>query len=211
MWNKAVQILLTLTITGGLLWQAVLPALGAASLNTEHLQSELFLAQSVSQGDSYSVSENSSDRQPMVNEGEKTVGQDRTDELLEVIVPTSFQLTLDPYKLTGREQIYSQDVILENHSSYAVTFSLQTLECSMPKEDAKACELYLYRNNADAPYHVSGTTQTNVDTIIVPGGEQAVYTFRGSIKEGSEALWKAGDVSVKLIFHFKRTAQSDKE
>lgn len=176
----------------------VLPVQGETSFAENMLFSDA-LGTDLSGGDNRTVSENSS---AVLREEKKS--ENAEQEILQIVVPASVRLTLDPYKISGKDQIYSEVILIENRSTFAVTVNLNITECRIPQEEAKSCELYLNAEAPGFPYRLVNGKQMQADSFVMPGQSSTSCFFTGNIQEGSEALWKAEDMRIKMVFTFER-------
>lgn len=154
-----------------------------------------------------SVTGNDSQTDMLMPDG-KTVSsnasnQKEQEKLLQMVMPNTIKLTIDPYRIWGGEQIFSEEIIIENHSTFAVIVTFHEIECSMPQEEQKTCELYLHWKDSDDKFSVGSGKQTDIDELVIPAGGNVVYYLEGSVTQGSEALWKADDIKLNMIFQFR--------
>lgn len=131
-------------------------------------------------------------------------------EILNVIVPSKVQLLLNPYRIGGEEQITSEDIVITNQSGFAIESVLELVSYEVKKtednQEAKDCEIILYRRDSDFEYRPLEGTQKNIDTVSVPDQSSLQYYFKGSVKEGSEAMWENDDISLRIVFRFYKAA-----
>lgn len=134
-----------------------------------------------------------------------------TEDILKVDIPTQGLLTIDPYNLLGEGQILSPDFQIKNQSSFPVEVELSSVDYSLNTETwgtlVKDCDLYF---NVDeqritfAPGH-----SENVEQFHLEQGEFLKYHFTGKLSQNTEALWKPGDIRLRMVFRFNKADEAN--
>lgn len=133
-------------------------------------------------------------------------------ELISVFMPRKFTIHIDPQQLAGREQIYSDDIILKNNSNFNVKVTVKNVQVTVRSEVSeegvkKDCSLYMI-----AP-------DTGERIPLRKGKNQGVYSyclskemkeqmgklrFVGETTKGSDEMWKDSDVVITVDLSFSR-------
>lgn len=127
-------------------------------------------------------------------------------ELISVFMPEKFAIHIDPQQLAGREQIYSDDIMLKNDSAFDVQVTVKEVEVIVRDtvSDAgvrKDCDLYLVAPDTGKRIPLKKGTNKDVYSYCLKKGAEDVkgkLRFVGSTTKGSDAMWEDSDVRVRV-------------
>lgn len=127
-------------------------------------------------------------------------------ELISVFMPEKFAIHIDPQQLAGREQIYSDDIMLKNDSAFDVQVTVKEVEVIVRDtvSDAgvrKDCDLYLVAPDTGKRIPLKKGTNKDVYSYCLKKGAEDVrgkLRFVGSTTKGSDAMWEDSDVMVRV-------------
>lgn len=131
-----------------------------------------------------------------------------------VEVPTNSTITVDPFNINGKGQIYSEEIFIKNKGNTRLEGSVETLNCQVNtgvfNGVSKDCNIFL---NLDLlpnqAFSLNKGINNNVCSFILgSSGEEenkdnAALKFNGYISTGSEELWKPRDIKIDIVFMFE--------
>jgi hypothetical protein len=152
----------------------------------------------------------------------------RPDDLINVVLPTTFYLGIQPYG-EGDRQIYSEDIVVENKSDFPIDVDVRSVDVWVNKEipeDAirtgametgtdtvydltsveKTCNLNMYSEwgEEERNYDLQEGANTGFDEMVVETNSSATISFSGSLGENSATLWRDGDLRITVLFTFAK-------
>lgn len=133
-------------------------------------------------------------------------------DMVAVYMPKEFTIHIDPQQLLGREQIFSDDITLENVSNVDVMVQIEDIAVRVNDEvsDAgvlKDCELYLVAPDTGEKIKLKKGKNKKVYSYCLPmnaSGDIANLHFVGKTTEGSDTMWKSSDISIDVKLSFSK-------
>ena len=133
-------------------------------------------------------------------------------ELISVLMPEKFAIHIDPQRLTGREQIYSDDITLKNESNFDVQVTVKKVEVSVQDEVSdtgirKDCNLYMLAPDTGEKIILKKGENKGVYSYSLKKGiqdETCKIRFVGDTTEGSDKMWKDSDVVIRVDLEFSK-------
>lgn len=141
---------------------------------------------------------------------ERRIIQVTKPELISVFMPEKFAIHIDPQRLTGREQIYSDDITLKNESNFDVQVTVKNVEVSVQDEVSasgikKDCNIYMIAPDTGKKIPLKkGENKEVYSYHIKKEDEIGIIRFVGDTTEGSDAMWKDSDVVLRVDLEFKK-------
>lgn len=131
-------------------------------------------------------------------------------DMVAVYMPKEFTIHIDPQQLLGREQIFSDNITLENVSNVDVMVQIEDIAVRVNDEvsDAgvlKDCELYLVAPDTGEKIKLKKGKNKKVYSYCLPmnaTGDITNLHFVGETTEGSDAMWKSSDISIDVKLSF---------
>lgn len=128
-------------------------------------------------------------------------------EAYQIQMPNQLFLTIDPYQLMGEEQIVSEGNYIKNLNEFPVTIKISAFEYTVKKdnfpEEVTPCELNLCVTDEE-PVKLNEGVSNDVLEFKLEPQEQRDIRFYGSLKTGTEHLWRAGDINIKFVCVFEK-------
>lgn len=131
-------------------------------------------------------------------------------ELVAVYVPQEFTIHIDPQKLLGKEQIFSDKITLNNVSNVDVKVQIEDIMVMVNDEVSdmgmrKDCDIYLVAPDTGRKIKLNKGNNKDIYSYCLPMDAKEEATnlyFIGDTTEGSDAMWRDSDItiSVKLSF-----------
>lgn len=157
----------------------------------------------------YTVAVTVTDNASNVSTEEKVVRVTKP-ELISVFMPEKFSIHIDPQQLAGREQIYSDDIMLKNDSEFDVQVVVKKVEVSIKDEVSdtgikKDCNLYMIAPDTGEKIPLKKGENKEVYSYCLNKGEKGdagKLKFAGDTTEGSDAMWKDSDVVIRVELEF---------
>jgi hypothetical protein len=136
-------------------------------------------------------------------------------ELISVFMPEKFAIHIDPQRLAGREQIYSDDITLKNDSAFDVQVTVKEVEVTVRDEVSdtgvkKDCSLYLIAPDTGEKIPLKKGINKGVYSYCMEKGaddRKGKLRFVGTTTEGSEAMWEDSDVMVRVNLGFTKAGR----
>lgn len=133
-------------------------------------------------------------------------------ELVSVYMPQEFTIHIDPQQLLGREQIFSDEIILHNNSEFDVRINIKNIELMVKDEISdtgikKDCNMYLVAPDTQERIPLKKGRNENVYSYCLPekaDGDINNLMFVGDISEGSGAMWKNSDITIHMELEFEK-------
>ena len=123
-----------------------------------------------------------------------------------VSVPTKVSIVVDPYKINGDTNIYSNYVSFENSSEDEVDINIINFKVNVKKQsatDEPPCVLYLVDNNGNK-YKLNNGDNPNVYIMELGGVNSnnniSGFYIQGDITEGNIEGWSEGDITVSILY-----------
>ena len=143
---------------------------------------------------------------------EEKIVQVTKPELISVFMPEKFAIHIDPQRLAGREQIYSDDIVLKNASDFDVQVTVKKVEVVIEKEESetgikKDCDLYMIAPDTGKKIPLKKGENKNVYSYCLKKGAKdnlGKIRFMGDTTEGSDAMWKDSDVMIRVDLGFSK-------
>lgn len=141
-----------------------------------------------------------------------------------VSVPETFGIYINPWYINQERQIWSDDIPIENLSASDIQVDITNIEVvvkddneeEIEKECGLRLELLTYKegkiypeikeytisdNQKDlASFELKQKDSNNSNDIE----EKTVLRISGTVAEGTEKLWREGDLTIKIMFAYKR-------
>lgn len=147
--------------------------------------------------------------------GEKSGTADMGEEgaVSGLTVPEKMNLTLDPYEIEGRGQVYSEQHVFRNAGTTTGKLTLYNFFC-VPQEqsgvivrtdregihDGDGKEIYvelMFANGDAVTFLEDGSGKYEIE---LGAGEELVVYFSGELNENSATVWTSGDIKVSLSY-----------
>lgn len=149
---------------------------------------------------------------------EEKIVQVTKPELISVFMPEKFAIHIDPQRLAGREQIYSDDIILKNDSDFDVQVTVKKVEVVIENEVSetgikKDCDLYMIAPDTGKKIPLKKGENKNVYSYCLKRGAKDMLgkiRFVGDTAEGSDAMWKDSDVVIRADLGFSKKGMTNK-
>lgn len=126
-------------------------------------------------------------------------------KLVSVSMPREFAIHIDPYRIKGKRQLYSDKLVLENTSDFDVIVSIKNISLFVGAENGKEATVYVVAPDTGALVKLDCGENDDVYSFCIPKGQKQIQLyFVGDIKEGTEAFWNDSDVSIKMKLDFNR-------
>jgi hypothetical protein len=162
----------------------------------------------------YTVEIRVTDNAGNVTTTEKTIDVTQPD-LVAVYMPKEFTIHIDPQQLLGKEQIFSDDITLENVSNVDVAVQIEEIQVTVNDEVSdtgvvKDCDLYLVAPDTGEKIELKKGSNKNVYTYCLPVEAQGDITslyFVGDTTEGSDAMWRSSDISINVKLSFGKWSE----
>lgn len=143
---------------------------------------------------------------------EKRVVKVSKPELISVLMPEKFTIHIDPQRLTGREQIYSDDIMLKNESNFDVQVTVKKVQVSVKDEVSdtgirKDCNIYMLAPDTGEKILLKKGENKGVYSYSLKKGiqdETCKIRFVGDTTEGSDKMWKDSDVMIRVDLEFSK-------
>jgi hypothetical protein len=149
------------------------------------------------------------------------------EAVLNVAIPVTVNITIDPFEIDGRGQVYSEAYEIRNHGDTDVILTLSDFEVIFANNtdfealtasfdetsgsDLKAIYMLLHLGRADIPPIVM--TDANAGPISVPlaaAGEGVLdegialsLYFSGGVNHEPRVKWQSGDVKIRLTYRLE--------
>ena len=141
-----------------------------------------------------------------VAEPQKASTQSVKSKDIMVSVPTKVSIVVDPYKINGDTNIYSNYVSFENSSEDEVDINIINFKVNVKKQsatDEPPCVLYLVDNNGNK-YKLNNGDNPNVYIMELGGVNSnnniSGFYIQGDITEGNIEGWSEGDITVSILY-----------
>lgn len=142
----------------------------------------------------------------------ETMIQVREPELISVFMPREFAIHIDPQQLAGREQIYSDDIILKNNSNFDVKVTVKNVQVTVKDEVSdvgvkKDCSLYMIAPDTGERIPLRKGKNQGVYSYCLPKESEkqiGKLQFVGETAKGSDEMWKDSDVVITVDLGFSR-------
>lgn len=133
-------------------------------------------------------------------------------ELVSVLVPDSFTIHIDPQQLLEREQIFSDELVLQNMSEFDVRVNIDSIDLKVKDgiSDSgvrKDCTMYLTAPDTGEKLPLEKGINENVYSYCLPAGAAGEITrlfFGGEVTEGSHKMWEDSDICVDVRLSFEK-------
>ncbi len=142
---------------------------------------------------------------------EQTITVTKPD-LVSVFMPKEFTIHIDPQQLLGREQIFSDEIMLHNNSEFDVRINIKNIELVVKDETSdtgikKDCNIYLLAPDTKEKIILKKGKNENVYSYCLPQNEQGDKNnlmFVGDTSEGSDTMWKSSDITIHMELEFEK-------
>lgn len=133
-------------------------------------------------------------------------------ELVGVYMPKQFTIHIDPQQLAGREQIYSDEIELNNVSNVDVKVTIENIKVTVQDGMSdtgvlKDCELYLVAPDTGEKISLAKGENEQIYSFKMPLDAEEGYGnlyFVGTMSEGSERMWSGDDISIDVSLSFTK-------
>lgn len=133
-------------------------------------------------------------------------------EMKNLQIPQKLEIVIDPWKMDGKGQIYSEKYVIRNEGNTAGTLTLSNLACKSQepgKVIVKSDNCGLHDNEDKALYMemwfgndnpiVLSEQGTEYQAVLQPG-EELTVCFAGEVNEYAAENWKNDDVRVSVVY-----------
>lgn len=158
---------------------------------------------------SYEVKIQVTDHAGNITTAEKTI-EVTQPELVAVYMPQEFTIHIDPQRLLGKEQIFSDKITLNNVSNVDVKVQIEDIMVTVNDEVSdtgmrKDCDIYLVAPDTGRKIKLNKGSNKDIYSYCLPMNADEEVTnlyFVGDTTEGSDTMWRNSDItiSVKLSF-----------
>lgn len=133
-------------------------------------------------------------------------------ELVSVLVPESFTIHIDPQQILEREQIFSDELVLQNMSEFDVRVNIDSINLKVKDgiSDSgvrKDCAMYLTAPDTGEKLPLEKGINEDVYSYCLPAGAEGEITrifFGGEVTEGSHEMWEDSDICVDVRLSFEK-------
>lgn len=133
-------------------------------------------------------------------------------ELVAVYMPEHFTIHIDPEQLAGREQIYSDNIHLDNVSNVDVKVTIKSIDLyvnsvTYDNNITKDCDIYMVCPDTGDKILLEKGSNTDVYSYKLPlnaDGDISNIYFVGVTSKGSELLWEGSDISMHVELDFDK-------
>lgn len=142
---------------------------------------------------------------------EKTIAVTQP-ELVAVYMPQEFTIHIDPQRLLGKEQIFSDNITLDNVSNVDVRVQVEDIIVTANDEVSdtgiiKDCEIYLVAPDTGRKIKLNKGSNKDIYSYCLPmnaKGEVKNLYFVGDTTEGSETMWRNSDITINVKLSFNK-------
>jgi hypothetical protein len=166
---------------------------------------------------------------------ETTENTDYTGATLNVMIPASVRITIDPLEMSGKGQIYSDAYAIKNLGDTDVVLSFTDMRVDFANDrDFEALALPFDENAASkrkSIYMVVDFGRGDIPPVVLtdlsresevripiraaqndPNGEDSLsLRFSGSVNHAPEVAWQSGDVSINLTYLIRAVPPPEEE
>lgn len=149
------------------------------------------------------------EKEEIKEEGQKSTGMENLQ------IPQKFDVVIDPWEMDGKDQIYSQEYVIQNTGEKAGVLTLSHLTCK-PKAQSgavvKTDKAGLHDNEEKSVYmemvfgngdRIVLSEESSEYQVKLQPGEELSLCFTGETNEYAEDGWKNGDVSVGVVYSWE--------
>lgn len=160
---------------------------------------------------SYQVEIQVTDHAGNMTTQEKTI-EVTQPELVAVYMPQEFTIHIDPQRLLGKEQIFSDNITLNNVSNVDVKVQVEDIIVTMKDEVSdtgiiKDCDIYLVAPDTGRKIRLSKGSNKDIYSYCLPmdaKGEVTNLSFVGDTTEGSDTMWGNSDITINVKLSFDK-------
>lgn len=119
----------------------------------------------------YTISVTAVDRKGNERTAEYKVKLEEDNPIISIVMPTTFDIIIDPYEVAGKGRIYSSTVKIMNFSNRDIKLSIKSTELNVKRdqnEAAKECNLYMVEVNKNEPVVYNNINHITVATKSIP-------------------------------------------
>lgn len=153
-------------------------------------------------------------KNPQDRGGKKADGKESA-EMKELQMPQKLEVTIDPWEVDGKGQIYSEQYVIKNTGEKTGILTLSHLTCR-PQEKSGV----VIRTERDG-IHEDGRKSIYMEMIFGTGerialseegreyeaelkpGEEITLEFGGEVNESASESWESGDVTVGVVYSWE--------
>lgn len=133
-------------------------------------------------------------------------------ELVAVYMPQEFTIHIDPQRLLGKEQIFSDNITLNNVSNVDVKVQVEDIIVTVKDEVSdtgmiKDCDIYLVAPDTGRKIRLSKGSNKDIYSYCLPmdaKGEVTNLSFVGDTTEGSDTMWGNSDITINVKLSFDK-------
>lgn len=160
---------------------------------------------------SYQVEIQVTDHAGNMTTQEKTI-EVTQPELVAVYMPQEFTIHIDPQRLLGKEQIFSDNITLNNVSNVDVKVQVEDIIVTVKDEVSdtgmiKDCDIYLVAPDTGRKIRLSKGSNKDIYSYCLPmdaKGEVTNLSFVGDTTEGSDTMWGNSDITINVKLSFNK-------
>lgn len=160
---------------------------------------------------SYQVEIQVTDHAGNMTTQEKTIEVTQS-ELVAVYMPQEFTIHIDPQRLLGKEQIFSDNITLNNVSNVDVKVQVEDIIVTVKDEVSdtgmiKDCDIYLVAPDTGRKIRLSKGSNKDIYSYCLPvdaKGEVTNLSFVGDTTEGSDTMWGNSDITINVKLSFDK-------
>lgn len=164
----------------------------------------------------YDISVTAADNAGNVTEYETQV-EVQEPQLVSILMLDSFAIHIDPQGLLGKEQIFSDELVLENMSDFDVRVNIDSVDLKVQDGVSdqgiqKDCTIYLTAPDTGEKLALQKGINEEVYSYRLPKGAEGDIRqlfFSGNVTEGSDEMWKDSDISINVRLSFEKWEESD--
>lgn len=133
-------------------------------------------------------------------------------ELVAVYMPQEFTIHIDPQRLLGREQIFSDNITLNNVSNVDIQVNIEDIIVTVKDEVSdtgivKDCDIYLVAPDTGEKIKLKNGRNKDIYSYCLPlntEGESTNLYFVGDTAEGSDEMWRSSDITIDVKLSFEK-------
>lgn len=138
-------------------------------------------------------------------------------------MPQKIHLTIDPWEIDGRGQVYSEQYVMKNNGENPIKLDLYGMACKPGEQsgvvvntdregihdgDSKAIYMEMMFSNGDSVIFAEEAAEY---TVELKPGEELTLWFVGEVNENASQTWRDGDIKVIIRYQWDDGRQEQAE
>ena len=160
---------------------------------------------------------------PESHERAGTADNSMEEKAIGLEMPQEIRLTIDPWEIDGRGQVYSEQYVIKNRSANTIKLYLYDLACTPGEQsgvvvcadredthdsDSKAIYMEMVFGNGD---RVTFTEEESEYTAELKPEEELVLWFAGEVNTDVSQDWNENDIKVTILYQWDDGQQGQAE